>query len=221
MPGCRGEGNPGSKYIDWDPNKKNPAIKQEEMKEAMERLARAPADDNDGNFRKADSYRFFGSNAFERFIDRLLLDGDIVLRAAYAPANENFCGRASGVKCKVMASSLPTLVYDDHAEDWEVFSWHKVVTAVTPGNAAKNGTIATDFIDELNCFYREFFNEETAEIPCGRRMSSGMEALKSTGAMHETFPRRCPSERLAEALLDDGMMMGMRSSLSDVRAGSK
>jgi len=174
LPKSRGDGT-GSKCIDWET--KNPSIKQEAIEKAMKVQAEAmkeQAPNGDTPSRKsdvcrfpdvdADEYRLIGLHAFEQFVDRLLFDGDVVFRAAYDPANENFCGRKNN-KCKVLASSFPTLVYDDNPHDWHVFRKHQTVHVVSSGKANERRR-CTDFIDELKRFRREVLVDAEGRSPC-------------------------------------------------------
>lgn len=133
---------PRSRYIDWAT--KNPVILDD---------AENGKDTFPTSFEQqpeAQAFRFKTSADFQRFVDALLRDGDVVFRAAYAPGNPSFLGRTTdGPKAKVFACGSSFLVFDDHPEDWELLTKTngEVIRAKTPMGAGVGPS--TDFVAEL------------------------------------------------------------------------
>lgn len=134
----------GSRFIDW--TQKNPAIREgADIANAPTALEQEP---------EAEVFRLPNQSAYTDFVDALLAEGDVVLRAAFSPAHPKFAGRAMA-KCKVLASRMPCIAFDDHPEDWEILSSpHKVVTVRSP-LAATETQLATNLSDEFAQFRRE------------------------------------------------------------------
>lgn len=143
VPGSRCAEDPGSSLIDF--SSKN-AIISSELPSLADNACNADRD-------ISEEFKRFNNKAdFAKFIDGLISEGDVLLRACFDPRNTYFCGRAD-VPCKVLAASLPIIAFDDHPQDWDLDSPRSQLVRVRTPSAA--GGEGTDMIGALRSFLED------------------------------------------------------------------